>query len=201
VVALYGQFIHLQGLAQLLFARMLEGPAFLQADQHQVVAVREDQGFPLGRDLRRSYPEALVAFQLPPLQDHQETFARAPEFQIEGLPCGQAAGFEDGEALGGQGIQGGADLQFGLHGPGEGAFSLTFQRLPQPAQRLKAEAETGGHQLPAFKKGARSMPKIWPMASMASRWLELSAVACRRKAWMAGWNWMAWSMAVLDPLV
>ena len=180
---------------------MLEGTAFLEADEHQVVPVGEAEGFPLLGHLHEGHPEALVAFHLPALEDHQEALPIPPKVQVQELPGREPPGFEERLALLGHGIQLGPDVPLGLEGPGEGPLRLFLQGLPQLAQGLEAEVEAGGHQLVAFRKGARSMPKIWPMASMARRWSELSAVACRRKDWMAGGNWMAWSMAVLEPLV
>ena len=58
---------------------------------------------------------------------------------------------------------------FRLESLGQGALRFMFESLPQLAQRLEAEAETGRHQASAFRNGARSMPKICPMASMARR--------------------------------
>ena len=195
------QLIHLQGLPELLLALVLEGAALLEADEHQVVPVGQGESFPRLGHPGGGVPEALVGLQLPALQDDQEALAVPPEGQVQHLSRGLAAGFEEGPALVRQGIDVGADLLLSLEGPGQGPLGLAFQGLPQLAQGLEPEAESGGHQACAFRKGARSMPKIWPMASMAWRWSELSAVACRRKYWMGAWNWMAWSMAVLDSLV
>ncbi len=195
------QLIHLQGLPELLLALVLEGAALLEADEHQVVPVGQGEGFPLLGHFGDSDPEALVALQLSALEDHQEPLPVPPEVQVQELPRRDPPGLEERLALLCQGIQLRPDVPLGLEGPSQSPLRFALQGLPQLAQRLEAEVEAGGHQSEAFRKGARSMPKIWPMASMARRWSELSAVACRRKDWMAGWNWMAWSMAVLEPLV
>ncbi len=191
VVSQNGQFIHLQGFTKLLLLRVLEGPSFLEADEHEVFSMGEGQGLPRGGDLGQSHPESLVALQLVALENHQESFPGPPEFQVQDLSSGESARFEDGEALGPQGLEVGTHIAFRLDGSGQGALGLPFQGLPQLAYGLKAEAEPGSHQLTLFRKGARSIPKICPMASMAWRWSEPSAVACLRKDWMAGWNWMA----------
>ena len=54
VVAEDGQLIHGQGFAQLLFLLVLEGPALLEADEHQVVPVCVGQGLPGRGDLGRA---------------------------------------------------------------------------------------------------------------------------------------------------
>ena len=186
-----GQFIHLQGFAKLLFLHVLESPAFLEADEHEMVPMGEDQRFPRSGDLGGGGPQALVAFDLAAAQHHQVPFACAPEIQIENLSCGESVRFEEGGALCRQGLEEDPDIAFDLESMGQGAFCFVLPGLAQLAQGFEAEAEAGGHQLPAFRNGARSMPKICPMASMAWRWSEPSAVAWRRKDWMAGWNWMA----------
>jgi hypothetical protein len=162
-----GQLIHLQGLAKLLLLRVLEGSAFLEADEHQVVPMGEGQGLPCRGDLGGGRPEALISFKLTPLQNHQIPLSRPPELKVEDLAGGEAAGFEKGAALFGQAIQVITDFALHLEGSGQGAFRLPFQGLPKLPHGFEAKTEPGGHQLLAFRKGARSMPKICPMASMA----------------------------------
>ena len=195
-----GQFIQLEGFAELLFPGVLKGPALLEANQHQMVPVGLGQGLTRFVDSRGGFTQAGIRFDLPALQHHQITLARPPELKIEDLATDCAARLVDGEPLGGEGLEEGANLLFSIQGPGQGPLGLALQGLPQLAHGLEAEPEPGGHQV-TLRKGVKSMPKIWPMASMAWWWLEPSAVAWRRKDWMAGWNWMAWSMLVLEPLM
>ena len=169
MVSQYGQFIHLQGLAKLLFLCVQEGPAFFETDEHQVIPVGEGQGLALDGDLSCGQPEAFIGFQLAALQHHQVPLSGAPEIQIEDLARGEAAGFEDAQALGCQGLQVGADIEFGLEGPSQGTLGFTLQGFPELANGFEAETEAGGHQLTVFRNGVRSMPKICPMASMARR--------------------------------
>ena len=100
VVAQDGQFVHGQGLAQLLFLFVLEGPAFLEADEHEVVPVGVVQGLPGGRDLGGGLAEPFVGLQLAALQHHQEALPGPPEFQVEGLARPETANAEAVRAIG-----------------------------------------------------------------------------------------------------
>lgn len=101
MVLLYGHFIHFQGFSDLLFPCMLEGPAFFEANEHQMVPVGMGQAFSGGRDRSRSFAKAFIAFDLAAFQDDEESFSGPPEVEIEGLSSGTATGFEEGSSLGG----------------------------------------------------------------------------------------------------
>ncbi len=195
-----GQFIHLSGLAELLLPSVLESPALLEADEHEMVPVGEDQGLPRSGNLGGGGSQAFITFDLPTAQYHQVALTGVPKLQVEELSGGRSARFEERGALDSQGIEKVPGVTLSLECMGQGTLCFALQGLSQLAQGLEPEAEPGRHQT-LLRNGARSMPKIWPMASMAWRWSEPSAIAWRRKDWMAGWNWIAWSMVVLEPLV